>query len=61
MTMAAEGMITRAIVAFPMFADPDAATQLEELRRRFDPLATAIAAHLTLVFRSPELTVYAGA
>lgn len=48
--MTTAGTSLRAIVAFPAFADPDAARQIEELRRRFDPLAAAIPAHLTLVF-----------
>jgi 2'-5' RNA ligase len=36
-----------AIVAFPTF---DVADQIEAVRRRFDPLSSVLAAHVTLVF-----------
>ena len=39
--------VKRAIVILPRFDGPD---QIEQLRRRFDPLASRIAPHITLVF-----------
>ena len=36
-----------AIVAFPTF---DVADQVEAVRRRFDPLSSVLAAHVTLLF-----------
>jgi 2'-5' RNA ligase len=41
-----------AIVVFPVL---DAATDLESFRRRFDPLASMIPAHITLVFPFTDL------
>jgi 2'-5' RNA ligase superfamily len=40
-------MAKRAIVVFPTF---DGLHLIEQLRRRFDPLASTIKAHITLVF-----------
>jgi 2'-5' RNA ligase len=40
----------RVIVAFPRFEAPDGVERLSELRSRFDPLASLVAPHLTLVF-----------
>lgn len=39
--------VQRAIVAFPELESPK---QIEAVRRRFDPLATVLPAHVTLVF-----------
>jgi 2'-5' RNA ligase len=41
------GLITRAIVIFPAFAD---AAPIERLRQAYDPLASYIAPHISLVF-----------
>jgi 2'-5' RNA ligase len=43
----ASDQIMRAIVIFPVFADP---APIERLRRAYDPLADFIAPHITLVF-----------
>jgi 2'-5' RNA ligase len=44
-----------AVVAFPVLADADGRF-IEELRRKHDPNAARIAAHITLVFPTTEAT-----